>query len=759
MAWGTPVQGAWGGSGSGASLSGITVGNVNVLTIFSQSSATAPTTPSGWTLIVSQTGTGRGVWLYAQLAASTSASSAGQTGYDQQIVSFPGGSFVASASTPTDFFNSSNQAANTTSSGDTSMSLRVAPDLVYTAITWAASPGAVTPATGFTLTSGSPAQAGAGNYGAAFYGFTAATGTVNPYVTWVTSRAFAQISVGFFPLATGAFSGSYTGSGSATIQETGSFSGAYTGSGTATVSVPATGSFSGSYTGSGAATLSATGTFSGSYAGSGTAVQTYAANGEFDGAYSGNGSATLSFDTTGSFTASYTGSATAYLSATGEFDGTYTGSGTATVTEGATGSFSASYTGSGTAVLSASGTFSGSYTGSGTAFATTVATGSFTGSYTGSGTSYKLIPWYEISTYAISNPGVCVTPDGTKVYVAQTSSNPWVVVELDPITLTKLATVLSSSTSNVYFPVANNTYLYVPYSTYVDQISTSTNAVVNNWNVGHQLFYLILSADGSELYGLGSTVVTFTNTSSGSTTTITPGYGLTNFKLSPDGTRLAIYGTSSASIINTSTQSVVATISGTSFIGVTADNTSFYFADQGASNVQVVTQSSGAVSSTIALTYAPGSIAMLPNYSEFYTSNTSHGITPIPTATLTPGTLISGSYNQLSPTTEGNYLLATEGGIAGISPTTNTQVRTSTNVSSSASLVPNPTQQVVYGNQGSSTVFAMWLDYAYFGSFTGNYSGSATSIESITGSFTGTYTGAGTATEVIVNTMQIVMIV
>jgi hypothetical protein len=753
--------------------------------------------------------------LYAQLAASTSASSAGQTGYDQQIVSFPGGSFVASASTSVDLVNFYNSAANTTSSGDTSMSLRVAPDLVYTAIAWNASPGAVTPATGFTLTSGSPAQAGSGNYGAAFYGFTAATGTVNPYVTWVTSRAFAQISVGFFPLATGAFSGSYTGSGSATIQETGSFSGAYTGSGTATVSVPATGSFSGSYTGSGsatiqetgsfsgsytgsgtatvslaatgsfsasytgsgsatlqatgtfsgsytgsgtasvsyaasgefdgsytgsgAATLSATGEFDGTYTGSGTAVQTYAANGEFDGAYSGNGSATLSFDTTGSFTASYTGSATAYLSATGEFDGTYSGSGTATTTEGATGSFSASYTGSGTAVLSASGTFSGSYTGSGTAVAATVATGSFTGSYTGTGTSYKLIPWYEISTYAISNPGVCVTPDGTKVYVAQTSSNPWVVVELDPITLTKLATVLSSSTSNVYFPVANNTYLYVPYSTYVDQISTSTNAVVNNWNVGHQLFYLTLSSDGSELYGLGSTVVTFTNTLSGSTTTITPGYALTNFKLSPDGTRLAIYGASSASIINTSTQSVVATISGTSFIGVTADNTSFYFADQGASNVQVVTQSSGAVSSTIALTYAPGSIAMLSNYSEFYTSNTSHGITPIPTATLTPGTLISGSYNQLSVTPEGNYLLATEGGIAGISPTTNTQVRTSTNVSSSASLVPNPTQQVVYGNQGSSTVFAMWLDYAYFGSFTGNYSGSATATA--------------------VSTLQIVMIV
>ena len=108
-------------------------------------------------------------------------------------------------------------------------------------------------------------------------------------------------------------------------------------------------------------------------------------------------------------------------------------------------------------------------------------------------------------------------------------------------------------------------------------------------------------------------------------------------------------------------------------------------------------------------------------------------------------------------TPEGNYLLATEGGIAGISPITNTQVRTSSDISSSSNLVPNPTKPVVYGTQGPGTVFAMWLDYAYFGSFTGNYSGSAAMVESATGSFTGDYSGSATAGAI--STLQIVMIV
>ncbi len=192
--------------------------------------------------------------------------------------------------------------------------------------------------------------------------------------------------------------------------------------------------------------------------------------------------------------------------------------------------------------------------------------------------------------------GVAVSPDGSRVYVANSC--------LYPIC-----------------PINNDT---------VSVIDTASDTVTATITVGANPFGVAVSPDGSRVYvtNLGSDTVSVIGTASDTVTaTISVGVGPRGVAVSPDGSHVYVanYGGNTVSVIDTATNQVTATIGvGNSPFGVAVspDGSRVYVANDGSNTVSVIDTATNQVTgSAIPVEYEPLGVAVSPDGSSVYVAN------------------------------------------------------------------------------------------------------------------------------------------
>jgi YVTN family beta-propeller protein len=192
-----------------------------------------------------------------------------------------------------------------------------------------------------------------------------------------------------------------------------------------------------------------------------------------------------------------------------------------------------------------------------------------------------------ITTIAAGAPGfpagVAVTPDGNKVYVLRSffsvSGGGGVgLTVIDTTTNTRIAEVpirrpFASVGGEAVSPDGSKVYGIITDT--VSVVDTATNTVTATITVGSDTFGVAVSPDGSKVYVANdnadtvSVIDTATNTV---TATITVGSGPFGVAVTPDGSKayVAISGANTVSVINTATNTVKSTITDPSFNGPVA---------------------------------------------------------------------------------------------------------------------------------------------------------------------------------------------
>ncbi|MBX9781064.1 MAG: beta-propeller fold lactonase family protein [Chitinophagaceae bacterium] len=188
--------------------------------------------------------------------------------------------------------------------------------------------------------------------------------------------------------------------------------------------------------------------------------------------------------------------------------------------------------------------------------------------------------------------GIAISPDGTKVYVANNGSNTLSVINSATNTVT--ATVSVGNTPGGIAVSQDGSKVYVANSSdnTVSVINAATNTVTATIAVGRNPFGITLSPDGSKLYVVNSAdaTVSAVNTATNTVTaTIAVGRNPFAIAVSPDGSKLYVSNgeDGSLSVINTTTNTVTATInlnsslsrSGPLAISVSSDGTKVYVTD------------------------------------------------------------------------------------------------------------------------------------------------------------------------------------
>ncbi len=185
-------------------------------------------------------------------------------------------------------------------------------------------------------------------------------------------------------------------------------------------------------------------------------------------------------------------------------------------------------------------------------------------------------------TWRATEKGACISPDGSKLYVAgndaATGKLP-VIVSINTATNTITGTVTIGNGAESDAPAAmcispDGKYIYVinHAAATVSVVSTAANAVVANIAVQTKPIGICISADGSHVYvtndltgtysyGTVSVISTNTNTV---TATVRVGKNPYGVCTSPDGSTVyvACAGSNSVSVINAATNTVVNTFAG-----------------------------------------------------------------------------------------------------------------------------------------------------------------------------------------------------
>ncbi|SCK31427.1 IPT/TIG domain-containing protein [Streptomyces sp. WMMB 322] len=252
--------------------------------------------------------------------------------------------------------------------------------------------------------------------------------------------------------------------------------------------------------------------------------------------------------------------------------------------------------------------------------------------------------------------GVALTPDGSKVYVANSSGEEVTVVDAGNNVVTgSLITVGISP----YGVAIAGTKAYVPNSTdsTVSVIDTATDTVTDTIN-GENFntpFWVAIAGTTAYVTNAANDTVTVINTATDTVTTTING---TNFNspreiaVTPDGTKayVANNGGTTVTVIDTGTNTVSGTpiTVGTSPYGVafTPDGTKAYVTNEGGNSVSVIDTSDNTVITTItdAGFNEPRGVAVTPDGSKVYVAN--YGGSTV--------SVIDTSDNSVTTTTVGN---------------------------------------------------------------------------------------------------------
>ncbi len=240
--------------------------------------------------------------------------------------------------------------------------------------------------------------------------------------------------------------------------------------------------------------------------------------------------------------------------------------------------------------------------------------------------------------------GIAISPDGTKAYVAnypnsvRTSAS---ITVIDTATNTVTGTIAVGPQPRFIAFSPDGTKAYVAHiTTTVSVIDVATSAVATTWTLPSTIYGIVLSPDGSKAYlsRVNSTTagwVSVVNTSNGTVSaTIAVGPSPQTLAINLAGTKVYVpnNGTdrvnTTVSVITTATNAV-ATVTvgqGPRQVKISPDGSKAYVTNQAAGTVSIINTSTNAVTDTITVGTSPMGIAFssdgLKAYVTNYSSNT-----------------------------------------------------------------------------------------------------------------------------------------
>jgi YVTN family beta-propeller protein len=266
--------------------------------------------------------------------------------------------------------------------------------------------------------------------------------------------------------------------------------------------------------------------------------------------------------------------------------------------------------------------------------------------------------------------GVAVTPDGTKVYVANNNLN-------------LNGTGTDTDTVSV--------------------ITTATNTVVATITVGNQPSGVAVTPDGTKVYVVnqGGTVSVIATASNTVVATVTVGANPSGVAVTPDGTKVYVVntgygGSSTVSVIATASNTVVGSPIPVGFfprgIAITPDGTKVYVTNQSDGTVSViVTATNNVVGSQITVEKLPLGVAVTPDGTKVYVANRGSGtVSAIATATnaVVATIPVGGNPYGIAVTPDGTNVYVTTGNTVSVIDTaTNNVVGSPIPVGNSAQVV------------------------------------------------------------------------
>jgi len=245
------------------------------------------------------------------------------------------------------------------------------------------------------------------------------------------------------------------------------------------------------------------------------------------------------------------------------------------------------------------------------------------------------ITYQVLSTITVgqSPGGISVSPDGTRVYVANINDNTVSVINTSTNTITATINVGTRPLGISVSPDGSQLYVANFVDGTVSVINTTTNSVSATVTVGQSPSGVAVSADGSKVYitNAGSGTVSVINTVTNAVVAaIAVGSSPTGIALSPDGSRAYVANDNSGnlSVINTTNNAVIATIAtGNEPWGVLVshDGSTVYVSNHVSNTVSVISTSSNAVTSTITVGLQPGGISISADDTRVYVANVADG--------------------------------------------------------------------------------------------------------------------------------------
>jgi YVTN family beta-propeller protein len=192
--------------------------------------------------------------------------------------------------------------------------------------------------------------------------------------------------------------------------------------------------------------------------------------------------------------------------------------------------------------------------------------------------------------------GVAVSPDGSRVYVANFGGNSVSVINTSNNTVVATVTGVPSPYGVAVSPDGSRVYVGNQSGNSVSVINTSNNTVVATVTGLDRPAGVVVSPDGSRVYvtNYGGGSVSVINTSNNTVVaTVTVGSDPNGVAVSPDGSRVYVANndSGSVSVIDASNNTVVATVTVGSFSGrvaVSPDGSRVYVANGGTGSVSVI---------------------------------------------------------------------------------------------------------------------------------------------------------------------------
>lgn len=226
-------------------------------------------------------------------------------------------------------------------------------------------------------------------------------------------------------------------------------------------------------------------------------------------------------------------------------------------------------------------------------------------------------------------PGITLSPDGARAYVANRGSDTISVIDTATSTVTDTVPTGAGPGIVALTPDGTRGYVTLADAGLVSVLDTATNTFGTDIPVGNGPAAAAVTPDGGRVYvsqqagDTLSVIDTATNTVSD---VITVGNAPSGVVITPDGARVyvACYGSGAVSVIDTATNTVSATIPAGPvpiLLAVNPDGSRVYVTNVGNSTVGVIDTALGAVIDTIGVSAQPRFLAVTPDNAHVLVAN------------------------------------------------------------------------------------------------------------------------------------------